>query len=389
MAISHRMMLAAVAMLAAALACAAPVPATEPSGAAPEKPTGAPVSAPAAAPTEEPTAAVAAPAPAIGPETAADLQQVAQIDLAGETFTALAWSPDGGLLAVGTENAVLLVDPVSGQTTAALPVGAMVSTLAFSPDGHALAVALVGEPPMVRLLSVDPAAAVSYDAINGVLGGARAAAFSPDGSLIAAAFGDGTAIIFRIADARPLLTVDLADILIAEGLIAAGDPPPPIGAVAFSPDGFHLATDSGGMGVIAIWDAGTGQHMRTYTAMGIIAGPVASAQLSPTWATLIWVSRGSAFLIDAASGEIHQQLSHEDWVYGLDVTPDDRLIATSSLETVNGEFQPVLKLWDAASGAEVRLLTGFPSPPLVQFSPDSTLLAALDKGSLTLWGVGS
>ncbi|GAB4480211.1 MAG: hypothetical protein Kow00124_26680 [Anaerolineae bacterium] len=350
------------------------------------KPTDAPASTPTTAPIGAPTDG-APPAPVIGPEAAADLQQVTRFELAGETFTAMTWSPDGGLIAVGTQDAVLLVDSVSGQTTAAFPVGAMVSTLAFSPDGRALAAALLGEPPAVRLLSVDSTAPESYDVLNDVLQGARTAAFSPDGDLIAAALGDGTATIFRIADAQPLLTVDLADILIAEGLIAAGDPAPPIGSVAFSPDGSRLATDSGGMGVIALWDAEAGQHLRTYTAMGVIAGPVASAVFSPAWGTLIWISRGSAYLVDAASGETRQQLSHEDWIYGFDVAPDESLIATSSMETVDGEFQPVLKLWDAASGAQIRLLTGFSSPPLVRFSPDGTLLASLDKGALTLWGV--
>ncbi|WP_268252671.1 WD40 repeat domain-containing serine/threonine protein kinase [Streptomyces alanosinicus] len=115
-----------------------------------------------------------------------------QTALDGGVF-AMAFSPDGSVLATGGIREVLLWDPVTGGRVTGwrlfVPVTA---ALAFSPDGSLLATADWGGA--VQLW--DRATRKPVDEFRDHNGMARAVAFSPDGSLLASAGDDGTVPLY-------------------------------------------------------------------------------------------------------------------------------------------------------------------------------------------------
>lgn len=67
-----------------------------------------------------------------------------QLDLGGTPIQAWAWSPDGKTMALAGDQSVFLVDPTAPQNRVELQVTAVeqVSAIAFSPDGRLLALGL-------------------------------------------------------------------------------------------------------------------------------------------------------------------------------------------------------------------------------------------------------
>jgi roadblock/LC7 domain-containing protein len=116
----------------------------------------------------------------------------------------------------------------SVTTLARIPHDGAVTAVAFSPDGQLLATASGdtvlrkrGEARLVAVADGHEVARVTHD------DAVRAVAFSPDGQLLATASDDGTARLVAVADGRERARITHNDIVLA---------------VAFSPDGQSLAT---------------------------------------------------------------------------------------------------------------------------------------------------
>src|SRR5207248_2805018 len=99
---------------------------------------------------------------------------------------ALAFSPDSKTLAVGTTDAVQLVETSSGQVRTRLALRAAPHRLAFHPDGRRLAVASLSQPA-VRLLDVETEKVVESLSLPA---GARGLAWHPEGRQLAIGDGD-------------------------------------------------------------------------------------------------------------------------------------------------------------------------------------------------------
>jgi WD40 repeat protein len=189
-----------------------------------------------------------------------------------------AYSPDGARIATVSPGAAgpLLWDAVTGEKMTAMKVESPITTVAFSPDGQRMvgggeqvhlwdmatgdiiATLPGGDPtymsapavsPDGRLLAVPGYPVTVYDlpsatAIYTIPLGARAVAFSPDGSQLATAGFDAVGVWDAATGALNFLA----------GHAGSAD------AVAWSPDGRRLAT-GGSDGRLRIWDAATGAEL--------------------------------------------------------------------------------------------------------------------------------
>jgi WD40 repeat protein/tRNA A-37 threonylcarbamoyl transferase component Bud32 len=283
----------------------------------------------------------------------------------------VAFSPDGACLATCSQDHTVKVwDVRTGLDHLALagPTD-RVHSVVFSPDGTRLASSSgnqVGRHGEVKIRDAHTgreilALKVEMDAIKGL-------AFSPDGTLLAGGCTDGRnwapegAVRIWNAHTGQLLRT----------LQGAGD------AVAFSPDGIHLAT--GKQGTVKVWEVSTGRQLFAIEGKGAYA-PLA---FSPDGARLI--TNSGSRIWDAHTGEELLTLSqHLREVNGMACSPDGARLAGR----YGGGFGvgSEVKVWDAITGQELLTLTGHTGAVnSVAFSHDGALLAtASTDGTVKVW----
>ena len=270
---------------------------------------------------------------------------------------AVAFSPDGAMLAsAGSDDSVRLWQVMTGETVRTLTghnnrhfLDASVCGLAFSPDGTLLASA--GIDGTIRLWETATGAAVRT--LTGHAGWVRAVAFSPDGTLLASAGEDGTVRVWQATTGALVSTLT--------GHTGR------VWAVAFSPDGTQLAS-AGADRTARIWELAAGAVVRILADHA--EGSLAADRDDKTARTLEVATR------------ITRKINHiPEGVLAVAFSPDGTQLASAGVDRT-------VRIWESATGAAVRTLTGHTSRvSAVAFSPDGTLLASAGNDlKVRLWG---
>jgi serine/threonine protein kinase len=161
--------------------------------------------------------------------------------------------------------------------------------------------------------------------------------------------------------------------------------PDPVYAAAFAPDGAILATACGDRAV-RLWDPRTLQTIRTLEGHRESVWSLAFAPDGRTIASAggEWYrpsDSGELRLWDAASGQTRRALAGSPGLFfSVAFSPDGRTLAA-------GCWDQAVHLWDPATGAQLALLRGHTAPVRsVAFSPDGRLLASGSfDGRVKLW----
>ena len=281
-----------------------------------------------------------------------------------QEVTALAFSNDAALLAIGTAaGPVLLVDTAHATVSSVLTLSDdLASSIEFSPGDDVVAVARSDGRTQLfdraSASSLGDALAANASAVNDV-------SFSPDGSLLATAGLDRTGALWSL-DGRRSIAVPLTG---QKGLVAE---------VAYTADGKLLTAAADGS--VALRDGSSGRILRTFR----LAGEALTVSSDPTGPRIAAGGTGSevrTWSLDSNAAGTSIDVG-DAWVHSVAFRPDGRVLAIA-VDHSKGDFESafgpgvgLVRLIDLDTGRDVGAPISYFDPPIsLAWSPDGRRLA--------------